>query len=425
MKTPDTKFFRNLDQKVGEYRKLSFEFLEATRSIDSLTVKDLKYFASIATIIGSYRMTKDQLLRALKDVFETYKDAEVAEKIEAEQEETTALGERTEAKNQNPQKEIEPQKIIVCKDTGIKFNPTDYGVGNRTQLHPEIKEYKLAARDQGWYARYYEAVNFGFSNNYTLEQYPELFEKAKKGLSFEDKEESTAHVCHCIGRATTEPPVGITITTNVRPGWASGSLGKITPGSDRGEIETDYLRGDRSNLSRAGNGDITYYDVSEGYYRASSVVRSYEGDTFWFKLEDEDILYFDSEDELICEMWDISQEELNKMRNDKFKAVEESQVGTLPSLEGSVKQIAWAKKIRLEQLKKITARIKAIESYEPTNEEEVRVKKELTQRFKTDIETYRNIVSSKFWIETRYYNPISSDWKKEAEQYTDLEIQGE
>ncbi|HEY9295311.1 MAG TPA: hypothetical protein VIQ31_02855 [Phormidium sp.] len=71
---------------------------------------------------------------------------------------------------------------ITCKFTKLQFEATN----KRTQVHPDIAWWKQQANKKGWYTRFFQAVEYGISKNFTtLTQFEEILEKASKDEPFE------------------------------------------------------------------------------------------------------------------------------------------------------------------------------------------------------------------------------------------------
>ncbi len=71
---------------------------------------------------------------------------------------------------------------ITCKFTKIKFEASS----KRTQVHPDIAWWKQKANQKGWYLRFFEAIEYGVTQEFnTIEQFEEVLEKAQNNEPFE------------------------------------------------------------------------------------------------------------------------------------------------------------------------------------------------------------------------------------------------
>lgn len=158
---------------------------------------------------------------------------------------------------------------------------------------------------------------------------------------------------------------GLTIITEAHQQWTTGWLGCVKRGETFPRTKTEFCHGDKSDLSRAGNGRIEYSDLSNGYYEAESVWRSGQARRYFFSYADQEITFYNTKKQLVAALWESTEEAVKKASDEfvaKIEANAKNALGVeLPPLTGSDKQIKWAESLRIQVLTGVRKYIDSID----------------------------------------------------------------
>lgn len=156
-----------------------------------------------------------------------------------------------------------------------------------------------------------------------------------------------------IGRAKSEKGF---VTTEAHSQWSTGYLARLREGKNL-EIEREFLRPAKTELSRAGNG-TKFYEISsmpDGVYEAESVIRSYEACKEYFRIKDGQIVeIYNSKAEALESLDNLHTRRQKKKQEEEEEWRAKLEKMQLPELVGTEKQVAWAQSIRNNLLRELS-----------------------------------------------------------------------
>ena len=150
-----------------------------------------------------------------------------------------------------------------------------------------------------------------------------------------------------------EPPGTGIVETEAHVSWSRGGVALLSLADpDALSYDRDFLSADEKQLSRAGNGSLSYRDLPPGIFEGRSVWRSYREHVVYFSVTDSgriDVL--GDEDEVRIRLGGLPLEEARRLQDarrdaEAEEAAQRARDAGFRDLEGTNKQIRWASEIR-------------------------------------------------------------------------------
>lgn len=178
---------------------------------------------------------------------------------------------------------------IECKFSKIKFDAVSLGVSERTEVHPEIADWKQSANRNDWYSGFFAAIDYGISQGFTtIKEFELILERAQadKPLDGSEPEEIKSNL-QLSG-------TGYKFNKNCggsRKPWIAKIVGLSEKYDYQREFQDPVEIDDSS--SRAG---YKFLITEEGYYQRKEYSGSGNAYVAWYKFENDKFIEIEEKD---------------------------------------------------------------------------------------------------------------------------------
>lgn len=197
---------------------------------------------------------------------------------------------------------------LECKFTKLKFDAIAFGVTERTEVHPEVANWKQAAHKHNWYSEFFEAIDYGVEQGFeTLDQFEEVFERAQADKPLDGSEpEQIPYNLELAGTGYKY----FQYTGKSRKPW----IAKITGLSSKYGFEREFQEPvEKLEDSR---GRLRFNITENGYYQRKEYSGSGSEYVAWYHFKDNKLTEIEEKD--IKQVFGDPQELLAKAKSDNL-----------------------------------------------------------------------------------------------------------